>query len=74
MLAALKRGQRSASEGLQLGAAWMALNWALDYALLLPLSKESVAEYAQDIGLRYLMMPMMGYVLGVAMEEGRRAQ
>ena len=54
-------------EGIILGLVWLTLNWLLDFAVLLPLSKMPYLQYFKEIGLRYLMMPAMtipiGYIL-----------
>ena len=54
-------------EGIWLGIVWLVVNWLLDFALLLPLSKMPYLQYFKEIGLRYLFMPAMtvpvGYIL-----------
>jgi uncharacterized membrane protein YpjA len=54
-------------EGIGLGIVWLIVNWLLDFAALLPLSKMPYLQYFKEIGLRYLMMPAMtvpiGYIL-----------
>lgn len=69
----LHPGEATLRSGLALGAYWMALNWALDYTLLLPLSGQSVGEYAADIGLRYLVAPISGACLGAMAQAARGA-
>jgi hypothetical protein len=66
-------GGATAAGGAALGALWMVLNWALDVAVLLPMNGQTPAEYAADIGLRYLTMPLLGWLVGVAAERGRAA-
>ena len=55
-------------EGVWLGIVWLAVNWLLDFIVLLPLNKMPHLQYFREIGLRYLMMPAMsipvGYILG----------
>jgi uncharacterized membrane protein YpjA len=54
-------------DGIVLGLVWLIVNWLLDFAALLPLSKMPYGQYFAEIGLRYLVMPAMtipiGYVL-----------
>ena len=54
-------------EGIVLGVVWIVLNWLLDFAFLLPLSKMPYGQYFAEIGLRYIVMPAMtvsiGYIL-----------
>ena len=45
---------------------WLLLNWFLDAVVLLPLSGMPVHQYASEIGIRYLMIPMVGYAIDVA--------
>lgn len=56
--------------GLALGLFWLALNWALDIALLLPMSGQSLPDYAADIGLRYLVLPMIATAMGAVASKG----
>lgn len=78
---ALRDRRATAASGGMLGAFYMVVNWGLDLALLLPLSGQSPAEYAADIGLRYVVMPVTGALLGAmaaheraAAGAGRKAQ
>ncbi len=58
--------------GLALGLLWLVLNWLLDTVLLLPLSGQSLPDYAADIGLRYLILPMIATAMGaVATSKSR---
>lgn len=66
-------GSATAARGAAVGALWMVLNWALDVAVLLPMNGQTVPEYAADIGLRYLTMPLLGWLMGAATEAGRAA-
>lgn len=56
----------TAMSGLTLGMMWMVMHWVLDVLILLPLNGMSSTEYAMDIGLRYLCVPIIGYALGYA--------
>ena len=50
--------------GLALGAYWLALNVVLDLVVLVPLARMSIVDYAHDIGLRYLLIPIMASAMG----------
>ena len=57
--------------GLVIGSLWLAINLLLDLAILVPLSGSSFADYFQDIGLRYLMSPILAVAMGtVAQRQG----
>lgn len=66
----LEPGWRS---GLLLGVYWFAINLVLDFAALLPLTGMSVVGWFFDIGLRYLLIPIIATAMGaVAGEAARR--
>ncbi|MEQ8352203.1 MAG: hypothetical protein RH862_12010 [Leptospiraceae bacterium] len=67
ILSAVLPAIQSAQYGMQIGATWMVLNWALDYLILLPLNDMTIQEYLFSTGLRYLHIPLSGYFMGVAM-------
>lgn len=54
-------------EGLLLAAIWIGLNWLLDLIALLPFTRQTIARYLAEIGLRYLAIAApavaVGYVL-----------
>jgi uncharacterized membrane protein YpjA len=55
--------------GVLSGITWFIINVALDLVLLVPMSKMLYPDYFNQIGLRYLMIPVMtilvGYILKV---------
>jgi len=55
--------------GLGLGLYWLALNLALDLAILVPLTKMPIMTYLSDIGIRYLVIPCFGLAMGAAAKE-----
>jgi hypothetical protein len=59
-------------EGALLGAIWLLINWALDFAVLLPLSGMDVGTYMVQIGLRYLVIPIIAIGIGAAIEQAVR--
>jgi hypothetical protein len=55
--------------GLALGLYWLALNLALDLAILVPLTKMPIVTYLYDIGIRYLVIPAFSTAMGVAARD-----
>lgn len=59
--------QEYVKTGCRIGSLWFALNILLDVLILLPLSGMSFGDYFAQIGLRYLMIPIIatafGYIL-----------
>jgi uncharacterized membrane protein YpjA len=53
-------------EGLVVGTLWLAINIALDLITVVPLSQMSVYEYFSEIGLRYLVIPIMAIAIAAA--------
>ena len=61
----------SLREGLLLGLIWMAISVAIDLPLMLsPPKSMPPLEYAADIGLTYLMIPIL--TLGIAAASRHR--
>jgi hypothetical protein len=61
-------------EGLRLGLLWLLISVAIDAPLMLvggPM-KMTVGQYLADIGLTYLLMPVITLGLGLARETGSR--
>ncbi len=50
--------------GVAIGGYWLAINWVLDFLILLPISGMSAGAYFYDIGLRYLLIPIMAVAIG----------
>ncbi len=64
LVLAFRHVPKSVQAGFVLGCFWLAMNLALDLALLLPMSGQSVGAWFQDIGLRYFLMPIMAMAMG----------
>jgi hypothetical protein len=58
--------------GLELGLYWLAINLVLDLAALVPLTHMSVVSYLEDIGLRYLLIPIIAAAMGAVAEVSAR--
>jgi hypothetical protein len=56
-------------EGVNIGLVWLAINLALDIIILLPMSKMAFDQYIAQIGLRYLVIPIMGTTFGLLLEQ-----
>lgn len=54
-------------EGIIVGLAWFGINILLDLLVLIPMSGMSVADYFTQIGLRYLVMPVMSIMVGASL-------
>jgi hypothetical protein len=63
------------AEGARIGLIWMCANWLLDGLMFSggPM-KMSLAHYATDIGVAYLMVPVITTALGAAAGARRRAR
>lgn len=59
----------SLRSGLVIGACWLAVNLALDVVFLIPIMGVSIPVYLYDIGLRYLLIPIMATAMGLVAER-----
>ncbi|KAF5090127.1 hypothetical protein [Methanoculleus horonobensis] len=60
-------------EGALLGGVWLLINWVLDALILLPVSGMDAGTYMAEIGLRYLMIPIIAVGIGYAVEQAVRS-
>ncbi len=58
---------RYLKEGIIVGLTWFGINILLDLLVLIPMSGMSVADYFMQIGLRYLVMPVMSIMVGASL-------
>lgn len=58
---------RYLKEGIIVGLTWFGINILLDLLVLIPMSGMSVADYFTQIGLRYLVMPVMSIMVGASL-------
>ena len=56
-------------EGIIVGLTWFIINILLDIFVLIPMSEMSLPSYFTEIGLRYLVMPVMSIMVGAALEN-----
>ena len=66
---AFRRTPPTMASGAVLGAYWMAMNLILGAVVLMPMSGMSVSLYLSDIGLRYLLLPIMGAAMGAVADR-----
>ena len=59
--------------GLGIGCYWLVMNLLLDLLILVPMVHMAVQEYAFDIGIRYLLIPIIGATIGIVAERSGRA-
>lgn len=72
LVAAFRKTSPSLGFGLALGGYWFAINIALDLATLVALMHMDAGLYFIDVGLRYLILPIMAAAMGaVAYERSR---
>jgi len=72
LVVAFRRVEPSLRSGLALGLSWLTINLALDLAILVPLTGMSIVGYLFDIGLRYLLIPIIAAAVGLVAERARR--
>ncbi len=58
---------RYLKEGIIVGLTWFGINILLDLLVLIPMSGMSVVDYFTQIGLRYLVMPVMSIMVGASL-------
>jgi len=58
--------------GVKVGIAWLAINWALDIAILVPMMQIDLAAYFSQIGMGYTVMLIMAVSMAVAIENARK--
>ena len=57
------------TQGIIIGIVWFTINFILDLLVLLPISGMSFSDYLIQIGLRYLMIPIMSIMAGILLER-----
>ena len=56
-------------EGAIVGLIWLAINYLLDFLILLPMSGMDTGSYFMQIGLRYLLLPAISISMGYLVDE-----
>ena len=57
--------------GVILAVVWLAIFWILDMAILVPMSKMAIDRYFIEIGLRYLLVPVMSMGIAYSVKADR---
>ena len=58
-------------EGILIGFSWLVINWVMDGLVLLPMSGMDVSGYFSQIGIRYLVIPIIAVSMGFVLERSR---
>ncbi len=61
--------QNHLREGVYVGLLWLVMNWALDFATLVPMNDMAASAYFSEIGLRYLTMPIFAVAIGAVLQK-----
>lgn len=64
-----KINERYLYHGILIGIVWLALNWVLDLLILVPMAKLSLYDYFAQVGLRYLIIPIISIGTGYMLEK-----
>jgi hypothetical protein len=56
------------------GFTWLVINWGLDLLILVPMSGLDLPSYVAQIGLRYLLIPVMTIMAGFVAEYAGKNQ
>lgn len=56
-------------ESVYIGILWFFINIVLDLLILIPMSKMMLDVYFMQIGLRYLVIPVMTMMIGAVLED-----
>ena len=59
-------------QGIKVGVVWLLINWILDFAILVPMMRIDLPTYFTQIGLSYLVAPVMAISMAVAIENARK--
>lgn len=69
LVVAFRRVIASSASALILGLYWLAMNLLLDLVVLVALFKTPLLFYLCDVGLRYLLIPIIAVGMGAAIRE-----
>lgn len=64
LVVAFRHVEPTPQSGLVLGCYWLVINLVLDLLVLVPFTKMAPVDYLFDIGLRYLLMPIIATAMG----------
>ncbi len=69
LVAAFRRLVAAPASALILGLYWLAINLVLDLIVLMALFRMPLSLYLYDIGLRYLLIPIIAFGMGIAARQ-----
>lgn len=72
LIAVFRRVEASVMSGATIGCYWLALNLILDALILVPMSGMTFTDYFPDIGLRYVLLPIIGVGMGAVAQRANR--
>jgi hypothetical protein len=61
-----------AKVGLFAGTVWCVMNWVLDIIILVPMMQASLGGYFAQIGMVYLVGPIMGFGMGYVVDASKK--
>ena len=67
-----KESPPSLGSGIAIGSLWFLMNILLDLSILVPMTKMNLGEYFSEIGLRYLLIPIMAGAMGAVGSQQRQ--
>jgi len=67
-----KESPPSLGSGIAVGSLWFLMNILLDLSILVPMTRISLGEYFSEIGLRYLVIPIMAGAMGAVGSQQRQ--
>jgi hypothetical protein len=62
----------SLRSGIAIGSLWFFMNILLDLSILVPMTKMNFGKYFLEIGLRYLLIPIMAGAMGAVGSQQRQ--
>lgn len=71
LVMAFQRVQPTFASGAIIGLYWLAINLILDLCILIPMSGMDTTLYFIDIGLRYLLLPIISTAIGYVADRAR---
>jgi hypothetical protein len=67
LLRVMRQRPRFRNADVVVGLLWLAINISLDLVVLVPLANMSLPDYFGEIGLRYVVIPIMSVTIDSAM-------
>ena len=63
--------RRYLNQGIRIGIVWLCINWMMDLLILIPMSGLDIPSYFNQIGLRYLLIPIMTIMAGIIAQNAK---